>query len=252
MWPIDKEVWIHIGTGVSLVLVGLVAALVRHFRSRLVAWGTRILCRHEYLGKKEVDQHRNVYTALVELRAVTDSDRAYVIRFHNGHEFLLSDPVWKCTCTHEVVRPGITYESMNTQDILVSRIVELVESTISGDYCSSGMHRGPQCSECHQHPECERTKKHLTVVQVEDMASGYAKFFLQQQNIKTVIMCGLTSKHGPFGIVGIDITGAPVADPAQLEELSRRVCDCAERIQYLFLKKEMWEKAPTVAAVPSS
>ena len=232
----EQAIWTGLGIG-ALIVIGAVSAIIK-YRHRMIAWIVKKLSPHEYPGKKDVDQHRAVYNALVELRALCDSDRANVIRFHNGHEFLLSDPVWKCTCTHEVVRPGVTYESVNIQELLVSRISELVEPIISGDY-GQGVAQPAECENCQYKPECDRTKKHLVIIQVEQMQAGFAKFFLQNQNIKTLIMCGLTSKHGPFGVVGINITSSPVEDPEKLKMLSQKVCEAAEKIQFLFLKKEL-------------
>jgi len=101
------------------------------------------------------------------------------------------------------------------------------------------MSMGPSCKSCPYSPECDRIAKHLVVVQVDDLPTGYTKFFLQEQNIKTIIQCTLTSRHGPFAVIGIDITSAPVTDPATLESLSVQVCQAAERIQFLFLGKDL-------------
>lgn len=241
---LSKEDGLIYGLGaLACAVVGAIVTLIRN-RKKLTAWFAKTLSGHEFPGKKDIDQHRAVYNALVELRALCDSDRAYVIRFHNGHEFLLSDPVWKCTCTHEVVRPGVTYESVNIQDLLVSRVAELVEPIIAGEY-GQGASKPSECENCQYKPECNRTRKNLVVFQVEEMQAGFTKFFLQNQNIKTLIMCGLTSKHGPFGVVGIDITGAPVGDPHLLNELSARVCETSEKIQFLFLKREMRDTGRT-------
>lgn len=228
------ESWV-VGAAAMLLMLGIIIGLTKDARERLV----KFLTRHKFPGKEDFEQHRAIYTALIELRALADADRAYIIQFHNGHEFLLSDPVWKCSCTHEVVRPGVTYESVNIQDMLVSRMSDLVEPIISGQRAISGMAMGMHCSSCPYRPECERTHKYLVVIQVEDMASGYTKFFLQRQNIKTVVMAGLTSKHGPFGIVGIDITSSPVSDPARIDSLSAQICQTTESIRFLFLKKDI-------------
>jgi hypothetical protein len=169
----------------------------------------------------------------------------YIIQFHNGYEFLLNDPIWKCTCTHEVVRPGITYESINSQNLLVSRVFELVEPIISGQRSVSGITKSPCCVTCVRNAECERMHKYLSVVQVEEMPFGYVKFLFQQRNIKTLIVCGLTNKHGAFGILGIDITSAPIVDSSQLGCLSLRVCRAAECIRFLFLKKDFLSEPPS-------
>jgi hypothetical protein len=237
--------------GIAYVIGGVAVGIALGVFLYVVAKGlayVKRLFRHEYPGKKDLEQHRAIYTALVELRALTDADRAYVIRFHNGHEFLLSDPIWKCTCTHEVVRPGVTYESVNIQNLLVSRVAELVEPIIAGEY-GPGTEHSPCCTECPFSPDCERIHKNLAVIQADDMPEGFAKFFLKNQNIKTILMCGLTSKHGPFGIVGVDFTGAKREDADQILKLTEMVCKAAGRIQFMFLKKELAKIHPSGEAI---
>ena len=231
-----KETLIYIVISICLMAVGVFIGISSRCKKVLNSWIVRKLSHHEYPGKKDTDQHRSIYNLLVGLRAVCDSDRAYVIRFHNGHEFLISDPIWKCTCTHEVVRSGVTYESVNIQNLLISRISELIDPIISGNYFKGCFQPG-ECSNCQYKSICKRTQKNMCIFQVEDMSSGYAKFFLQDQNIKTMIVCGLTSKRGPFGMVGIDITSSDLTDTKKLNELSSKICQAAEKIQFMFLKK---------------
>ena len=191
----------------------------------------RSLFPHKYPGRDFMKQNREVYTAIIEMRALSDSDRGYVIQFHNGQEFLPSNPIWKCTCTHEVVRSGVTYESANLQNLLVSRVSELVEPIISASYDGAGVMEGPKCRICPFKTDCDSKNKRIAVVQVDEMSSGFAKFMLEEQNIKTLLMCGIVSKNGVFGIVGVDICGRKISEEETLIKICECVCQTAGKVQ---------------------
>lgn len=185
---------------------------------------------HVLPKKWDVQGHREIYRALIELRALTDADRAYVYRFHNGGEFLLSDPVWRVSCTHEIVRDGVTYEATNIQGILVSRIFELMEPIFS-DASVPGMYRVKICEGCHCEAGCKRVHKYISVVQTEHMPPSFSRFFLESQNIKTVVWAGMASRS-IFGSVGVNFTGSAVVEEGRLGEIARHVCRQAEKVRY--------------------
>jgi len=222
------------GIAAVVILTVVVCRLVR----RGIALYIRSLCRHEYPGAEFIKQNRDIYTDIVEMRALTDSDRAYVVQFHNGHEFLLSNPVWMLTNTHEVVRPGVTYEASNVQNILVSRVAELIEPVISGDFDGPGIHLSPLCSHCPFLTRCKKDRKFLSVVQVDELPVGFSRYFLENQNVKTIVQCGMSNKHGAFGFVGVDFCGKAITDPAAISDISAHVCQSAEIVQHALQYKK--------------
>ena len=224
-----REVLQYIG----IIAAGIALAIALYKLARKgLASAIRSLLRHEYPGREFVKQNKEIYTAIVEMRALVDADRGYVIQFHNGHEFLLSNPVWKLTNTHEVVRPGITYEASNIQSVLASRVSELIEPILLGDFSGDGVFHGSKCETCKFASRCDSGKKWVAVVQVDELPAGFSKFFLENQNIKTVIECGMANKHGAFGLVGVDFCGQPITDEKQLAEICQRVCHTAERVHF--------------------
>lgn len=54
---------------------------------------------------------------LAELRIYTNADRAYVLEFHNGSEYLSRFPQWKLSQSYEKNAPGISYEGYEFQNI---------------------------------------------------------------------------------------------------------------------------------------
>lgn len=77
--------------------------------------------------------HGNVITALDFILDETDSDRAYVLEFHNGEHYFSGRSQQKLSCTYEVVSEGISVESHNIQNIRVSNFHGLVKSISQGE-----------------------------------------------------------------------------------------------------------------------
>ena len=127
-FDVNSRFWI-----VSIVfLVFLVLSiLLKKLRTRIKLAISDLIWDH-HIGKGEAEQNREIYTELTELRAFTSADRAYIFRFHNGSEFLPGHPSWKVSCTHEIVKHGVAYESARLQGVLVSRIQNIVSPIITG------------------------------------------------------------------------------------------------------------------------
>jgi hypothetical protein len=198
--------------------------------------------------KREAEQNREIYTELVALRAVTEADRVYVERFHNGTEFLPSHPAWKTSRTHEVVRKGVTYESGNRQNLLVSLIPHLIDPILTGGSTAVGV-RVPECNDCLSKMRCIAENKRVVIVQVEDMENSYCKYHLESQNIKTMIYCGTAYNGNVCGMVGADFCGKRLSDMEALI-VAKKICAVTEKIHYsLQYKKQPKDCSPTECGI---
>lgn len=221
-----------VGGSVTIFLIGIIL-LIRRVRKKVLSWSNLL---EGCLGPKEAEQNREIYTELVGLRAVADADRAYVFRFHNGMEFLPSHPAWKLSCTHEVVKHGVTYESAKLQGVLVSLIPNIVNPVLTGSSSMTGI-TVPECPECPFQQKCLRENKRVVVILVDEMENSFCKFHLEGQNVKTVIMCGIAFGGNVFGLVGVDFCGMALP-PDRVREVSQRVCRATDRIQFLLQFKK--------------
>lgn len=183
-----------------------------------------------YPVKREAEKNKEIYNELVELRALTDADRAYVFRFHNGMEFLPSHPAWKVSCTHEVVKHGVTYESAKLQGILVSLIPKIISAVISGATNTAGFST-PDCGDCPFKTKCVKENKRVLIIQVDEIESSFCKFHLEAQNIKTVILCGIAKGGAVYGFVGVDFCGTRLI-PEMIPGAVVRVCRSTDKVQY--------------------
>lgn len=230
--------------GAAVVFLASLIWLIKRIFSRIFKALQGIL--PEYPVKVEAKVNHEIYTSLVELRALTEADRAYVFRFHNGMEFLPSHPAWKLSCTHEVARPGVSYESGKLQGLLVSLIPNIIGAVLTGTSSALGI-TIPQCPKCPYHVKCLRENKRVVVMQIGDMESSYCKFHLENQNVKTAVLCGITQDGNVYGIVGLDFCSSSLPNEKILE-VSQKVCRATEKIQYLLQYKK---KNPFEIPIPN-
>lgn len=212
----------------------------------LLVWkGKRLLkcvIKDKYPSKEEILSNREIYTELVSLRAITGADRAFICRFHNGSEFLPGDTAWKASRTHESVKHGVTYESPNTQNFLVSRVPEIVDPLISGvGYPGVNVVECPE--DCPNRQRCLRDNKRIIVTQVDEMSGGFSKFYLEGQNIKTQIACGISIRGNVCGRVSLDFCDAKLT-PESITMVVGEICKTTDRIQY-YMSGGPLSSAPT-------
>ena len=189
-----------------------------------------------YPIKIEAEKNNVIFNELVELRAVTEADRVFVFRFHNGTEFLPSNPAWKFSCTHEVVKPGVSYEAPNLQGMLVSLIFNIIGVVLTGSSDLTGI-AVKDCSNCPHNQKCIEENKRIVIIQTEDMNNSYCLHHLESQNIKTSVLCGIARKGNVYGLVGIDFCGKSV-DHEEVLRVAEKLCRTTDNIQFqLIIKK---------------
>jgi len=231
------EFWILIGSGIGLALGAVLLTLIGMLRECLFNLIPKMVARlGSYPAKKDAEQNHKIYTELVELRVLTDADRSYVIRFHNGSEFLPDNPRWKVSCTHEIVRSGVTYESSKLQEILVSRIYNIVDSVITGN-SRQGV-KVLDCATCRLKPACQKENKHIVVIQTDELESSFGRFMMESHNVKTVVQVGIVDNGGVIGIVGVDFCDNKLPEADYLS-VGEQVCKAAEKIRYHLLFKDV-------------
>lgn len=243
---LSREVILILGSGIGIGIIAALIAIVKKLREWLTKKLTDVFF-HRYPAKKDAEQNREIYTELVELRVMVDGDRCHIFRFHNGEEFLPSSPVWKSTCTHEVVTRGVTYESGHLQSILVSKIHHIIEPLVIGSTSTSGIYV-VDCRECPFKERCLKENKRVIVIQVDELPNSYERFHLESKNIKTMLISSLARNGNVFGMVGIDYCGVKLTDEARLRQIATRLCRTSERIQYVIQSR----KVPSDAIIAPS
>lgn len=214
----------------------MVAAILLAMLGAVREWAFKLAPRlmsviKDYPSKKDAEQNHKVYTELVEVRATADSDRSYVLRFHNGSDFLPDNPIWKVSCILETVRSGVSYGSSGFQNVLVSRIHNIIDPVIVGESLFKGV-RLVDCETCTFKEGCDKENKHSLVIQVDEMDDSFAKFLLESHNVKTVVASGMVIGRKAFGMVVLDFCDRKLQDGDETMFAVAKACRTASRVQY--------------------
>ena len=72
------------------------------------------------VNSKDGYKHTTIHELLTSLRIQLNADRVQLAQFHNGGKFLEGSPMKRFSVSHESCRPGVSMESVNLHNILVS------------------------------------------------------------------------------------------------------------------------------------
>lgn len=226
------SVMMLVGSAVGFMLAAILLAVLGAMRERMFMLAPKLMALLKpYPGKKDAQQNHKMYNELVELRALAKSSRSYVLRFHNGNEFLPDNPQWKVTCTHETVGSGVSYGSLDFQNVLVSRVHNIVDPVITGASRYKGV-KMVDCEKCSYKNECDRKSKHSVVVQVDEMEDSFSKFLLDSHGVKTMVASGMVNGQKVFGMVALDFCEGKLETEEEVMEAVSRTCRTAIRTQY--------------------
>lgn len=226
------KVMMLMGSAVGFMLAAVLLAALGMVREKMFRLAPRLMALLKaYPSKRDAQQNHRMYNELVELRALAHSARSYVLRFHNGNEFLPDNPQWKVTCTHETVGSGVSYGSSDFQNVLVSRVHSIVDPVIVGSSRYKGVSM-VDCEKCAFKNECDRQSKHSVVIQVDEMEDSFAKFVLDSHGVKTVVASGMVSGRKVFGMVALDFCESKLEGDAEIMEAVSKTCRTAIKTQY--------------------
>jgi len=224
---------------VAGALAALVVAIIAFLVIKLVRKASCKVMGGHYPQKNDARNSQQVYTELVELRALTSADRAFVLRFHNGMEFLPSNPVWKLTCTHEFAKHGVRYSAGDYQSVLASRMIKIVGTLLTGESDDDGVRIARECAACPDSHACESGNSRMIVVQHDEMSSGFEKFMMGEQNVKTALFRGITFEGQVVGVAVLHFCDSKLDSEAGLGTAIKTLCESSVRIQYLLGNKSL-------------
>lgn len=82
---------------------------------------------------KQIEKDQIVYYTIREIRRKYNSDRIFVMQFHNGGNFYTSSPIQKVSVTYERCSDGLERMAEKYQNILVSNMCWYINHTIEGN-----------------------------------------------------------------------------------------------------------------------
>ena len=149
----------------------------------------------------------NINSDLAILRSEMQASRAYIFEFHNGDEFISRFPIWKLSQTYEKVKPGITYEGQNLQNLPATLIWDDYLKTL---YTKDVDEYPPGIKPVSENLQCSNGCSYPRLVYQYDIMNmdlnlGPTRSLLERQGIYYMLQTPIINSKGDIvGLVGVD------------------------------------------------
>jgi len=110
-----------IGEAVGVFLVGLGLGIAGVIRKKNISIRT-VKAKEQ----KFVHRHSQIHELLTELRVTIRASRCLVFQFHNGGSFADGTSIKRFSVTHESCIGGVTSMILESQDVLLTRYVDII------------------------------------------------------------------------------------------------------------------------------
>jgi hypothetical protein len=110
-----------IGEAVGVFLVGLGLGIAGVIRKKNISIRT-VKAKEQ----KFVHRHSHIHELLTELRVTIRASRCLVFQFHNGGSFADGTSIKRFSVTHESCIGGVTSMILESQDVLLTRYVDII------------------------------------------------------------------------------------------------------------------------------
>jgi len=222
-----------IGTGI----LGAISVAIVLLNKRLASWFLKHIWsnishsyKHGKIKKQQIERDSKIREILVELRIRVNADRTCLQQFHNGNVFSTNNPIWRFSCTHESVSPGISSEIGRLQDIKASTVIETLRVLWNEDYPSGITKISPEaCQTCPT--KCHQFGRKLIFIDVKNLEDGYSKSIFKEQGIKYALKVPIYKGENCVGFVAANYCSE--CDEAVLHSYARELCENAFKIQFM-------------------
>lgn len=124
------------------VLAIVIPLCFRKIRDKLIKWGKDFISKHKHHHLPEPEDLARYYSIdnmLAVMQDNTQTDRVSICQFHNGESFSVQNPIFKFTCSHEFLSPGVRPASDPVKRLIVSNYLDLIGPLYSDNYLSTGI-----------------------------------------------------------------------------------------------------------------
>lgn len=110
-----------IGEAIGVFSVGLILGIVGVIRKN-----KKLININKAKEKRFVNRHSQIHEILTELRVTARASRCLVFQFHNGGSFADGTSIKRFSVTHESCVSGVTSMILESQDVLLTRYVDII------------------------------------------------------------------------------------------------------------------------------
>jgi len=115
----DIQHWLDSSSAIVGSIGGLILGVI-YFRKKYKELKNKQEQNSLNVNSKDGYKHTTIHELLTALRIQLNADRVQLAQFHNGGKFLEGSPMKRFSVSHESCRPGVSMESVNLHNILVS------------------------------------------------------------------------------------------------------------------------------------
>jgi hypothetical protein len=131
---IVQKFGIEVATGIGGAVAALVVYAVKKGWQMWTSKKERKIKEEKEMIPRLVKRDIGVYRDLTELLVQMKADRAFIMQFHNGMYYANKGSQMKMSCTHEIVREGISREQEDMQDMLLSKFPQVISDLLSNPF----------------------------------------------------------------------------------------------------------------------
>lgn len=158
--------------------------------------------RHHIIDDKTMDMYGLINRELLVIMSANEAARATVWQFHNGDTFSMANPAFKMRTTYEQCAYGVQSDKAGDEDILVSRMMEIVGPLMSPEYKVHGVEDVTPVNNTDIYAE----DSVIRTLRIDRDALEYCrtKFLMNVNGIHHAYLILLTSLKGhPLGVLTI-------------------------------------------------
>ena len=176
-------VWTGIAATAALLWKLFLQQVVRNIVARLFR---KLTVQESFEKDMAISQH------LAELRATSNADRVAFCQFQNGEHFSSNTIGWKSTVTHEVHALGIEPTMGAHQQILASRLYDVLKLLFNNIKSTRDDHNAASAN-----------RNFIICKLTDDLPPGFARFSYEARGVKKLILAPIFKDvHGDDHLCG--------------------------------------------------
>lgn len=203
----------------------------RKIRDRLVAKCKEFIHKHKKHHSPELEdmvRYGSIDAMLAVMQDNTKTDRVSICQFHNGESFSVSNPIFKFTCSHEFITPGVRPAAGVVQRLIVSNFMDLIGPL----YSDSLLRPGAERLELDVSQFDNGAPPRIIKYRASDMSFTQTRYLFEGLGVEVMYSLPLYDKKGRLmGAINFQYLNE-VSDSFNEVDI-RDLCDKAMRLQYI-------------------